>query len=403
MTQIAYFDCPSGIAGNMCLGALLDAGVPLTYLEQQLQRLPLSEPYQLVVTPVLRQGMAATHVDVQIEAAPHAHRHLSSIVALIEAAGLPDRVRDWSIAIFRQLAIAEAAVHGVTPEQVHFHEVGATDAIVDIVGTCIGLDYLGVEAVYCSAMPTGGGTVKAAHGRLSVPVPAVLRLWQGRQVPVYSNGIDRELVTPTGAAIAVTLAKSFGAPPPLQLQQTGWGAGSQDLAIPNLLKLWIGTAIDSPTQSSDLPGIETETVQVLETQIDDCSPQVLAYVSEQLLAIGALDVFSQAIAMKKGRLGTLLTVICRPETQAACEDLLFRETTTIGIRSRSEQRSSLSRRCDRIQTPWGEVRVKVSGDPRSPFTVQPEYEDCRSLAQQHSLPLSQIQRVAQEQWQQENA
>ncbi|WP_338429263.1 nickel pincer cofactor biosynthesis protein LarC [Synechococcus elongatus] len=402
MTPIAYFDCPSGIAGNMCLGALVDAGVPLSYLEQQLQRLSLSEPYQLVATPVLRQGMAATHVEVQIEAAPHAHRHLSHIVALIEAAGLPDRVRDWSIAIFQQLAIAEAAVHGVTPEQVHFHEVGATDAIVDIVGTCLGLDYLGIEAVYCSALPTGGGTVKAAHGQLSVPVPAVLRLWQMRQVPVYSNGIERELVTPTGAAIAVTLAKSFGSPPPLQLQKTGWGAGSQDLPIPNLLKLWIGTASDLPVTSQHPEG-SLETVQVLETQIDDCSPQVLAYVSEQLLAEGALEVFSQAITMKKGRLGTLLTVICRAEQQAACEAILFRETTTIGLRFRSEQRRVLPRRCDRVQTPWGEVRVKVAGEPRSPLTIQPEYEDCRAIAERHHVALQDVQAVTRQQWQQENA
>lgn len=402
MTPIAYFDCPSGIAGNMCLGALVDAGVPLSYLEQQLQRLSLSEPYQLVATPVLRQGMAATHVEVQIETAPHAHRHLSHIVALIEAAGLPDRVRDWSIAIFQQLAIAEAAVHGVTPEQVHFHEVGATDAIVDIVGTCLGLDYLGIEAVYCSALPTGGGTVKAAHGQLSVPVPAVLRLWQMRQVPVYSNGIERELVTPTGAAIAVTLAKSFGAPPPLQLQKIGWGAGSQDLSIPNLLKLWIGTASDLPGAPQHPEG-SLETVQVLETQVDDCSPQVLAYVSEQLLTAGALEVFSQAITMKKGRLGTLLTVICRAEQQAACEAILFRETTTIGLRFRSEQRRVLPRRCDRVQTPWGEVRVKVAGDPRSPLTIQPEYEDCRALAHSHHVPLQAVQTAARQQWQQENA
>ncbi|QFZ93298.2 nickel pincer cofactor biosynthesis protein LarC [Synechococcus elongatus] len=402
MTPIAYLDCPSGIAGNMCLGALVDAGVPLSYLEQQLQRLSLSEPYQLVATPVLRQGMAATHVEVQIETAPHAHRHLSHIVALIEAAGLPDRVRDWSIAIFQQLAIAEAAVHGVTPEQVHFHEVGATDAIVDIVGTCLGLDYLGIEAVYCSALPTGGGTVKAAHGQLSVPVPAVLRLWQMRQVPVYSNGIERELVTPTGAAIAVTLAKSFGPPPPLQLQKTGWGAGSQDLPIPNLLKLWIGTASDLPGAPQHLEG-SLETVQVLETQVDDCSPQVLAYVSEQLLTEGALEVFSQAITMKKGRLGTLLTVICRAEQQAACEAILFRETTTIGLRFRSEQRRVLPRRSDRIQTPWGEVRVKVAGDPRSPLTIQPEYEDCRAIAERHHVALQDVQAVARQQWQQENA
>ena len=247
MTKIAYLKCPTGIAGDMFLAALIDAGVPWDYLTESLARLGISEEYQLQRKQVDRQGQSATKIIVHLhhEASDSHHhhppaRHLPQIVQLIETAPLSDRVKQWSVCIFQQLAIAEGMVHGVPPQKVHFHEVGATDAIIDIVGTCIGLDWLDIEEWYCSALPTGGGTVKAAHGRLSVPVPAVLELWKLRQVPVYSNGIERELVTPTGAAIATTLATAFGSPPSMTIEKVGLGAGSRDLAIPNILQLWVG-------------------------------------------------------------------------------------------------------------------------------------------------------------------
>ncbi|MDJ0845951.1 MAG: nickel pincer cofactor biosynthesis protein LarC [Crocosphaera sp.] len=254
MTRIAYLDCVTGIAGDMFLGALVDSGVPLEYLIEQLKGLKIDHEYKLSQEKVQRNGQQATKVHVKLLTEDshknhhhhHHHtpaRHLPEIEGMIQQANLPPRVTQWSLDIFRQLAVAEGAVHGVAPEKVHFHEVGATDAIVDIVGTCIGLDYLNIETLYCSALPTGGGTVRAAHGRLPVPVPAVLKLWESRQVPIYSNKIDKELVTPTGAAIAVTLVKSFGEPPNMILEKVGLGAGSQELSLPNILRLWIGEKV----------------------------------------------------------------------------------------------------------------------------------------------------------------
>ena len=255
MTKIAYLDCVTGIAGDMCLGALVDSGVPLEYLTEQLKELKIDHEYELSQEKVQRNGQQATKVHVNLlkdDDHDHDHhhhhhhtpaRHLPKIESMIQQANLPSRVTEWSLDIFRRLAVAEGAVHGVKAEKVHFHEVGATDAIVDIVGTCLGLDYLDIQTLYCSALPTGGGTVWAAHGRLPVPVPAVLKLWESRQVPIYSNKIDKELVTPTGAAIAVTLVKSFGQPPNMVLEKVGLGAGSQDLSIPNILRLWIGESV----------------------------------------------------------------------------------------------------------------------------------------------------------------
>ncbi|GBF79368.1 nickel pincer cofactor biosynthesis protein LarC [Aphanothece sacrum] len=258
MKKIAYLECPTGIAGDMCLGALVDSGVPLEYLIEQLQGLGIADEYRLWAEKVHRQGQLATKVHVElVTSTPHTHesphhhhshhppaRHLPEIELMIEQAKLPPRATQWSLEVFRQLAIAEGAVHGVAPSKVHFHEVGATDAIVDIVGTCLGLDWLDIEGLYCSGMPTGGGTVWAAHGRLPVPVPAVMKLWESRQVPIYSNGIDKELVTPTGAAIAISLALSFGESPQMKLEKVGLGAGSQELSIPNILRLWIGESME---------------------------------------------------------------------------------------------------------------------------------------------------------------
>jgi hypothetical protein len=303
-------------------------------------------------------------------------------------------VKEWSLAIFHQLAIAEGKVHGVSPDQVHFHEVGATDAIIDIVGTCLGLDYLDINQLYCSSLPTGGGTVKAAHGRLSVPVPAVLKLWQTRQVPIYDNGIENELVTPTGAAIVVTLAKAFGSPPPMKLLNIGLGTGNKDFTIPNILQLWIG---DSQSQTYD-----QETVTLLESQIDDLSPQVISYLCDRLLEIGALDVFTLPVTMKKSRLGTLLTVICHSEKARDCEQLIFQETTTLGIRKLHQTRSVLQRFFQEVETEYGKVNVKIAQNNAGEIlNIQPEYEDCTKLARKHNQPLKLIQRLAIDAWKQE--
>jgi pyridinium-3,5-bisthiocarboxylic acid mononucleotide nickel chelatase len=411
MKKLAYLECPTGIAGDMCLGALVDAGVPLDYLSEQLKSLGIEKEYHLRAEKVQRSGQVATKVHVDLVAdGHHSHhhshhhapaRHLPEIEQLIEGASLSPRAKHWSLEVFRQLAIAEGAVHGIEPEKVHFHEVGATDAIVDIVGTCLGLDWLKIDELYCSAMPTGGGTVKAAHGILSVPVPAVMRLWQARQVPVYHNGIERELVTPTGAAIAVTLARGFGAPPAMSLNRIGLGAGTQDFAIPNLLRLWIGDA-NEESQDTENPQRNLETISVLETQIDDLNPQAIGYLFEVLFQVGALDVFTQAIGMKKSRPGILLTVICPPEKALVCETVIFRETTTLGIRHFSQQRSILEREIQKVETVFGTVRVKIatqgSGKQKTILNVQPEYEDCAQLAQKCDRPWRIIYQAAITAW-----
>lgn len=402
MVKIGYLECPTGIAGDMCLGALVDCGLPWQYLLDSLKSLGIEAEYQLSTEIVSRNGQSATKVYVNLQQHHHDHsdhhhhhaRHLPEIASLIQAASLPERVKRWSLSIFQQLAIAESAVHGIPPEQVHFHEVGATDAIVDIVGTCIGLDWLDLDQLYCSPMPTGGGTIKAAHGQLSVPVPAVVKLWSTREVPIYSNGIKKELVTPTGAAIAVTLAQHFGEPPAMKLTKIGLGAGSQDLAIPNILRLWIGEATENQAKIE----LQQETITVLETQIDDLSPQVVAYTLEQLLTAGALDVFTQSIGMKKSRSGILLTVICHPETADVCKTIIFRETTTLGIRESTQQRSILNREIKLIQTKYGIVQIKVGswglGEDKQIINVQPEYEDCAALARQHDVPWQEVSQQA---------
>ena len=429
MNKIAYLQCPTGISGDMCLGALVSLGVPVEYLVEKLNGLGIEAEYRLRAELVHRQGQQATKVDVDLVSHHHHHhshnehdhhhtRHLPEIEEMILKGNLPVRAEAWSLAVFRQLAVAEGAVHGIAPEKVHFHEVGAVDAIVDIVGTCLGLDWLGIDSdtsgqrsyrqglplLYCSAFPTGGGTVNAAHGRMAVPVPAVLKLWEMRGCPVYSNGIDRELVTPTGAAIATTLVQDFGSPPPMTIKQIGLGAGSLDLPISNILRLWYGENESLQTDNSDLgeyaPNLET--ITVLETQIDDLNPQVFGYVFEALFAAGAVDVFTQPIGMKKSRTGILLTVICHPEKLASCEDVLFRETSTLGIRRTTQKRSFLQREMQKVETIYGTISVKVAWTGKATekviTNVQPEYEDCAELARQNNIPWREIHRLALESW-----
>ena len=429
MNKIAYLQCPTGISGDMCLGALVSLGVPVEYLVEKLNGLGIEAEYRLRAELVHRQGQQATKVDVDLVSHHHHHhshnehdhhhtRHLPEIEEMILKGNLPVRAEAWSLAVFRQLAVAEGAVHGIAPEKVHFHEVGAVDAIVDIVGTCLGLDWLGIDSdtsgqrsyrqglplLYCSAFPTGGGTVQAAHGRMAVPVPAVLKLWEMRGCPVYNNGIDRELVTPTGAAIATTLVQDFGSPPPMTIKQIGLGAGSLDLPISNILRLWYGENESLQTDNSDLgeysPNLET--ITVLETQIDDLNPQVFGYVFEALFAAGAVDVFTQPIGMKKSRTGILLTVICHPENLASCEAVLFRETSTLGIRRTTQKRAILQRKMQNVDTIYGTISVKVAwtgtATEKVITNVQPEYEDCAELARKNNIPWREIHRLALESW-----
>ena len=426
--KVAYFDCPTGVSGDMCLGALIDAGVSIEYLTQHLDRLGINQEYKLSSKQMIHNGQQATKAIVTLINQPnHTHTHdhshtrtLPEIEKMIISATLPDRAEKSSLEVFRNLAIAEGAVHGIPPEQVFFHEVGAVDAIVDIVGTCLGMDWLKIEQFYCSALPTGGGTVWAAHGRLPVPVPAVLKLFEKANVPVFYNSIDRELVTPTGAAIVTTLAHHFGHPPEMTIQKIALGAGTQELPIPNILRLWIGEsrATHTHAKSAIQPHSHThnhshtehsheehsheehhhhesehlETVAHLETQIDDLSPQTIAYTTEKLLHHGALDVFTTAIGMKKSRLGTLISVICKPEERDRFEQILFEETTTIGIRRSLQERSVLSRRFETIQIQGQPVKLKVAERNGKVYNIQPEYEDCAAIARHTNQSLKEIQR-----------
>ena len=426
--KVAYFDCPTGVSGDMCLGALIDAGVSIEYLTQHLDRLGINQEYKLSSKQMIHNGQQATKAIVTLINQPdHTHTHdhthtrtLPEIEKMIISATLPDRAEKSSLEVFRNLAIAEGAVHGIPPEQVFFHEVGAVDAIVDIVGTCLGMDWLKIEQFYCSALPTGGGTVWAVHGRLPVPVPAVLKLFEKANVPVFYNSIDRELVTPTGAAIVTTLAHHFGHPPEMTIQKIALGAGTQELPIPNILRLWIGESRATHTyaKSAIQPHSHThnhshtehsheehsheehhhhnsehlETVAHLETQIDDLSPQTIAYTTEKLLHHGALDVFTTAIGMKKSRLGTLISVICKPEERDRFEQILFEETTTIGIRRSLQERSVLSRRFETIQIQGQPVKLKVAERNGKVYNIQPEYEDCAAIARHTNQSLKEIQR-----------
>jgi hypothetical protein len=441
LNTLAYLDCPSGIAGDMCLAALVDAGVPLDYLQTQLATLGLSDEFTLTVTPTHRQGLRALHAEVTLTSPPQIHhqgkshhhypaaaehdhgakssialptaiRNLPAIEHLITQAALPDRARRWSLAVFRRLAEAEAAVHGIAVDQVHFHEVGATDAIVDIVGTCLGLDYLGVDQLVCSPLPTGRGRVRAAHGWLPVPAPAVLKLLEQRQVPIYSNGLDGELVTPTGAAIATTLAASFGDPPAMTLRSTGLGAGGKELPVANVLRLWIGetaatlaSAVVSPTSAPAGIAYESDTVTLLETQVDDLLPQAVGYLYDRILAAGALDLFTQPVAMKKSRPGLLITVLCRPADEPHCTDILFAETSTLGIRRQSQQRWVLPRRTETLETLYGPVALKLAYHPRTQavLNAHPEYEDCAALARQHNIPWQTVHQTALSLWYQQQS
>lgn len=384
--RIAYFDCLSGISGNMTLGAMLACGLDDAVLRAELAKLPLNG-WELTVTRVQKQGIDARFVEVEEHHHAHDHHHhhphrgLTDILQLIDASTLSDGVKAMASAIFTRLGEAEAAVHGTTPDQVHFHEVGAVDAIVDIVGTAIGMEALGIERVVASPLPLGSGWVVCAHGTFPVPAPATAMLVRG--VPVVETDIQAELVTPTGAAIITTLAERFGPLPTMTVRQVGYGAGSRDLPRPNVLRLFLGEA--ETTQAA------TEIIG-LEANVDDLPGEVLGYTMERLFAAGALDVFYTPIQMKKNRPGVLLRVLCAPQDEAGCTAVLFAETTTLGVRRLPMGRVTLPREIRTVETPYGPVRVKVSsweGRER----MAPEYEDCRSLAAQHGVPLQQVYRA----------
>jgi uncharacterized protein (TIGR00299 family) protein len=380
--KIAYFDCFSGISGDMTLGALVDAGCNLAEMETHLRRLPVPG-WKISSEKVVRRGFRATHVKVESSDA-QSHRSLSEILQLIERAGLPLPIAERASRIFRRLGEAEALVHGVPIEKVHFHEVGAVDAIVDIVGAAAGFEQLGIEEFFCSALNVGGGRVNTQHGNLPVPAPATAELLRG--APTYSNGIQRELVTPTGAAIVTTLASQFGSQPEMTVAAIGLGAGSAELAEqPNVLRLFIG---ESAARRDD--ATLDEDILVLEANLDDMSPQVYGYFAERALEAGALDVFSIPVQMKKNRPGQLVTVLCKPVDREKLSDLLFRETTTLGVRESNVKRRTLQRESIAVETSLGSIRMKVARLNGHILNVAPEYEDCQKIAAERGVPLKQV-------------
>ena len=392
--KIAYFDCFSGISGDMTLGALVDAGCSLAQMETHLRRLPVAG-WKISSEKVSRRGIAATQVKVE-SSEPQRHRSLSDILQLIEQAGLPLTIVERASNIFRRLGEAEARVHGVPIEKVHFHEVGAVDAIVDIVGAAAGFVQLGLEEFASSALNVGGGSVKTQHGILPVPAPATAELLRG--APTYSNGIERELVTPTGAAIVTTMASQFGPQPAMIVAAIGHGAGSADLIEqPNVLRLFVGE-----TAALRTDGPPDEDMIVLETNIDDMNPQVYGYFAERAMEAGALDVFSTAVQMKKNRPGQLVTVLCEPAKRELLSGLLFRETTTLGIRQSSVKRRTLQRESITVETPLGAIRMKVARLDGQVLNIAPEYDDCKRVAEERGVPLKQVLAEAAFQFQKRN-
>ncbi len=437
--RIAYLECFSGMSGDMFLGALIDAGVPPRVLEETVAALNVGA--RLEISRVVRSGISATKVDVWADGekdlpreeywakqeqaqqnhshphdhghdhphdhehspthedqragapAPHEHSHdhgrgLTEIRAIIDKAAISESGKKKAIAIFEALGTAEAKIHDTTIEKVHFHEVGAVDAMVDIVCAAVGAEALGVDEIVCSPLNVGGGSVKCAHGTFPVPAPATVELL--KDAPVYSTGVQAELVTPTGAAIVKVLARRFADFPEMKIEKSGYGAGTRELPnLPNVVRLTIGEAASTLAAKT-----ASDTVTVLEANLDDLNPQVFGYVMDRLLEEGALDAFGMPVQMKKNRPGTLITVLCKPEDESKLTRLIFTETTTLGVRRRDELRHTLARRWEKVRTQWGEVRIKIASMNGTVTNHAPEYEDCRRIATEHHVPLKTVMQEA---------
>ncbi len=391
MSRILYFDCRSGISGDMTVGALLDLGINREALLEQLDHLDL-EGASIQIDKKSTFGITATDFKVAMSDSetPQSRRTFSDIKQLIDSSGLESQVKQLSKQIFQSIAEAESKVHGVTIEEIHFHEVGAIDSIVDIVGTSICLSLLKVDGIFASPLHLGRGFVECDHGTLPVPAPATVEILRG--VPVYSTGIEGELVTPTGAAIIKNVAQDFINLPPMVVETIGYGQGKKDYGIPNLLRVFLGRVSDTEHVVSDINGmsIGQEEIILLETNIDDLSPEIYSYLLPKLLERGALDVFLTNIIMKKGRPGVMLSVLCNKDCKTELEELIFTETTTLGIRSQTLQRQYLERKIVTLDSRFGRIRVKAAYKGEERVWVKPEYEECKKLAEEHGLPLHEV-------------
>ena len=388
-SKVLYFDCYSGISGDMTLGALLDLGLEVEKLREMLSGLKLGG-YRLETEKVNRGGITGTKANVILEAADPVTRHLSDVLQIIDASDLPRQVKENGTSVFQRLAEAEASVHGTAIEKVHFHEVGAVDAIVDIVGTAAALYLLGISEIYCSPLPLGGGEVQTAHGRLPLPAPATLELIARRQIPVKGREVHFELVTPTGAALVATLAKSFGPMPDFTIHKVGYGAGSHDPGYPNYLRVISG-------EKAAAQQLYEEEVLVLETNIDDLNPEIFGFLMDKIFEAGALDLFFTPVQMKKNRPAVQLTVLTPPHLQQKLQTIIFNETSTLGLRVSRAQKIMRQRETLTVETKWGHVRVKYATTPKGqfPLSFAPEYEDCRQVAGKSGLPLKEVYRLAE--------
>jgi hypothetical protein len=429
LMRIAYLDCFSGMSGDMFLGALVDAGVPARLLEETVAAMNIEA--RIEVTRVMRSGISAAKVDVYAHGEkevpreeylaqhshPHEHEHkhghehshdhehshshgdahtgphgrgLKEIREIIKKSGVVESAKETALAIFEALGTAEAKIHNVDINKIHFHEVGAVDAMVDIVCSAVAAEALGVDEIVCSPLNVGGGTVKCAHGTLPIPVPATVELL--KNAPVYSSGIQAELVTPTGAAIVKILVKRFGSFPEMKIEKSGYGAGGRDLpGHPNVVRLTVGEALPELAAKTS-----QETISVLEANLDDLNPQVFGYVMDRLLENGALDCFGVPVQMKKSRPGTLLTVLCKPEDASKLTQIIFTETSTLGVRRREENRHTLARKWITVPTQWGDVRLKIASMNGTVTNYAPEYEDCRKIAMDRKVPLKTVMNEAME-------
>jgi uncharacterized protein (TIGR00299 family) protein len=397
MSRLLYFDCFSGISGDMVLGALIDAGLPFEELQRALGSLAVSG-FDVGTKRVLRAGVTATQFIVHEHGAqhpapgdhahhhshPHPHRSLAEIFALIDRSALSSGGRDRAKALFQRLGEVEASIHQMPVERVHLHEVGAVDSIIDIVGAVFGLEWFGAERIVCSPLNVGGGMVDSAHGRFPVPAPATLALLAG--APIYGGAVQQELVTPTGALIVSSFASAFGPIPQMAVERTGYGAGGRDFpSTPNVLRVLVGRAVDQP---------QAERVTVIECEIDDMNPQIFGVAMDRLYSAGALEVCYVPVQMKKNRPGTRLTVIAPPERRAALCEIIFRETTTIGLRHHEVDRECLPREILAVETPIGTVRFKIAWRDGRVINALPEFEDCARLASSHSLSVKEVQSLA---------
>jgi uncharacterized protein (TIGR00299 family) protein len=381
--RTAHFDCFSGISGDMTVAALLDAGVPFADIQGGIASLDL--PVQLEVEKVRKGGFAATYLRVEAPAETE-HRFLPDVEAIVRRGRLSNRQRDLALRIFRRLAEAEAAVHGIAVDKVHFHEVGALDSITDIVAAAIGFDLLGVECCTSGPVAVGSGTVQCAHGLMPVPAPATAELLKG--VPLRSSPVRAELTTPTGAAILATVVDAWVEQPTLTIERIGHGAGKRNFPEqPNLLRLFVGTTAETAPPTA---GLESDRVWVLETNLDDLPGEVIGYCYDLLLGAGALDVYATPVFMKKNRPAVVLSVLAPESAVAAVEAILFRETATLGIRRHAVLRNKLPRRPLTVATPWGPVRGKLAELPGRGPEFSPEFDDCARLARQHNVPLRDV-------------